>query len=560
MKKRMFTFRFILSLTAVVLCSAAQAQIAPRGWKTEQTAEGVTVYTPPNLKPGEVFSIAFYPEQPLDGKEIEDWLQLAIPQEPAQPGTLLKHGVDAKSANVAVGIGGFTAPDGAKLYAFYTALSVDRENVRVMRMMTLATAPLSERYKAETAQFGNVLAEMAKRDAIAAGRGIEIQRVTPAPRGMTPGGAIVEGIYTGSTIQINRGNEVYARYRLYLYANGEYRLLNSAGEQLEHGAKYTYDSRTGMIDIGRSSHNLYNDYGDGDLSFYGRDAEGKPYIHAEVDSDYNPKRTTLRYAGAVDRPAPEVERQAELAAEAEANRYKFTVAPGAGLKQSEIAGILLNQTGRSDGMGYSITSDIYLLLADGTVYNNLPVAPDEIDVPLSRRKEPEKWGRWRKQGNQIVAAWRDKPNEFTPLPGELAVPARKGDRMQSRFGSASSSGGAGFGFGSYSYWGVTFTPDGRFEKDSRGGSSSGNTGLEGQVAVNTAYDDSGTYVSATGNGVGFSSINEKKKGGDRSGTYTVDSYAITLKYDDGSVVRQPFFFGGDDRKSVWFEGALLRVD
>ena len=178
----------LLFAMVVVVPSSAPAQSAPAKWSTRQTPEGVVIHTPPDLKPGEVFSIAIYPEQPLDGKPIEQWLQLAIPTEPAQPGTLLTHGVDAKSANIAVGIGGFTSPDGAKLYALYTAFSADQENVRIMRVMTLATAPLFERYNAETVRFTGALAESAKRDAVAAGRGVDIQKVLPAPPGMKPGG------------------------------------------------------------------------------------------------------------------------------------------------------------------------------------------------------------------------------------------------------------------------------------------------------------------------------------------------------------------------------------
>jgi len=52
---------------------------------------------------------------------------------------------------------------------------------------------------------------------------------------------------------------------------------------------------------------------------------------------------------------------------------------------------------------------------------------------------------------------------------------------------------------SYALWGVTFTKDGRFRKDGRGGSSNGaflQSG--GQAAINTAYDDNCSYTSATG--------------------------------------------------------------
>lgn len=557
------TFRIILLLATFAICSASRAQVAPGGWKTEQTAEGVRIHTPRDLKPGEVFSVAIYPEQPLDGKSLEGWLRLAIPAEPSLPGALLTHGVEAKSANIAVGVGGFISPDGAKLMAFYTAFSADQETVRVMRVMTLATAPLFNRYNTEVAQITDTFAGSAKRDAVAAGRGLDIEKLPRTPPGMKLGGELVEGIYVGNQLDTNsrvgnKPDEVFRRFRLYLYAGGEYRMMSADGKELGTG-QFNYDSRTGKIEVGRTFE-LNNDRFDPDdeYSLYGRDTGGAPYIRASADWGLWRRETTLTYAGKVDRPSPEAEKQAMLAAEAEASRYKFTVAPGTGLKQSEIAGIVLNSTGQHVGFGFKPSADVYLLLTDGTVYNNLPVAPDEIDISLSRRKEPEKWGRWRKQGTQIVAAWRDKPNEFLPLPGNLVKPGGKGDRMRGRFGTGESA--TNIGFSSYRLWGVTFTPDGRFLKDERGGMGNSSMGTPiGQAAVNTMYDDEGSHTSVIGAAVVNANV-KKKVGGNRSGTYSVDGYVMTLTYDDGRVVRLPFFYGDDKRDTVWFEGAVLGLN
>ena len=147
---RRATRTFALVLVVIVWSQTAAAQEMPRGWSTQQTAEGVRIHTPPDLKPGEVYSVAFYAEQPLDGKPIEEWLRSAIPQEPAAPGTLLTHGVDAKNVNIAIGVAGFTTPEGAKRYALYTAFSPDQLSVYVVRIMTDPKAPLFNRYKAQT--------------------------------------------------------------------------------------------------------------------------------------------------------------------------------------------------------------------------------------------------------------------------------------------------------------------------------------------------------------------------------------------------------------------------
>jgi hypothetical protein len=92
------------------------------------------------------------------------------------------------------------------------------------------------------------------------------------------------------------------------------------------------------------------------------------------------------------------------------------------------------------GLSVSSTYDLYLLLTDGTVYNGLPVPLDEMDVSRSRRQEPEKWGRWKKQGAAYLTAWPDAPNQFKPLKGELVKPGVKGMKLSGRFGTGDSSG------------------------------------------------------------------------------------------------------------------------
>lgn len=148
--------------------------------------------------------------------------------------------------------------------------------------------------------------------------------------------------------------------------------------------------------------------------------------------------------------AEAVKREAALA---EARRYKHVLAPGKGVKPDQIAGIVHSPR----------TDDVYLLLRDGTIYHGLPVVPDQMDVALSRRREPRKWGRWRKQQGQYLASWSGAP--FKPLLGQLALASPPGLRLQGRWGTGSASGDFISG-SSYRLWGVTFTKGGRLKKTS----------------------------------------------------------------------------------------------
>ncbi|MDH3710942.1 MAG: hypothetical protein OER04_13695 [Cyclobacteriaceae bacterium] len=40
----------------------------------------------------------------------------------------------------------------------------------------------------------------------------------------------------------------------------------------------------------------------------------------------------------------------------------------------------------------------YVLLKDGTIYSRMDVSPSDLDVKLSKKTAPEKWGTWQKTG------------------------------------------------------------------------------------------------------------------------------------------------------------------
>ncbi|MBC8104915.1 MAG: hypothetical protein H7Z41_20260 [Cytophagales bacterium] len=427
------------TVCAAALVPAVYAQTAsvapPSGWTTEQSASGVTVYTPSDLKAGEVFKVAIFEPVPLAGKSLEEWLRAFAGPVGGKAGSLTAPlQVTSAQGKVIAGSGTYAGPSGAILGAMFFGISTDADRVYAMRVLSTTEGSLLKRYKVPLKTLQDGMSERAIRKTARAG-------TTPARR----------------------------------------------------------------------------------------------------------TRTATR----ASRPAAEVK------------RYPHVTAPGKGVPSGQIAGILHSTKIAFAGTAANAESEVYLLLKDGTLHKGLPVAPDQLDVASSRRAEPDAWGRWRwaKPGVSVQVALPGESGGFkTADSGILVKPGKSGQRLQGRFGTGSSSSYA-FGAGSFRLWGVTFTSDGRFLKDSRGGASGADAiPGTGQVSVNTTYDDNGSYTSASGSGVAVGAGKKRTQKGDRAGTYAINGYVLTLRYDNGQVARLPFFFLDNDLDNLWFEDALLGMD
>lgn len=552
--------KLIVSLAALLILLALPCfASAQAGWTTKVAGKTV-VMTPPDLAAGEFFQITIYPRTSMGGALITDYVDGAANRELPTLGTLTLAPKPAQASDhtVAVTDRRFRTPQGAVRVVVYMAIAADGENARIVRVQS--DQSLFARYEPQAAA---VMKEMRWQEDAAAkkgGRGVKTEELPPTPKGMTLGGKIMPGIYAGNCMDTYDGKIVNG-IRLYLYASGECRLCNETGEDYRSGPDaYSYDAVTGKLDVAYGQqYDLYNSVlgPDDAWCLYGHGSDGTPYLQADSDHGTGRMKTLLRYVGPPDRPSPKQLAAQKAAAEAEAKRYKYVTAPGRGVQAAQIAGILYSQTyilGQGDAK-----NEIYLLLKDGTIHDGLPVPPDELDVSLSRRREPEHWGRWRRQGIQYTVAWPDQPNHFEPLKGKAALPAKAGEQLAGRFGTGSTTGSMIMG-GSYHLWGVTFTPGARFLKDSSGGASSGSLGQTmNDFSVSTTYDDSGSTTSfSSPAAVGYAG--RKKPAGHRGGTYSLSGYTLTLRYDDGRVERVPFFFTDAKHDEIYLEGATLAFD
>ena len=207
--------------------------------------------------------------------------------------------------------------------------------------------------------------------------------------------------------------------------------------------------------------------------------------------------------------------------------------PGKGISMDDIDRVLYvaEFQNRMDGFGNGYTDrdeDIYVLLSDGTAYRHAWSFPfTDLDVAVSKTREPERWLTWSKGWTGKIALSRDgreidlsKARELAPLPAETRL-----DRSYYFLN-------VGMG-GVRRDRSLTFRPDGTVTH-ARGGFVAGNF--------------ANSYMIVTG-------------GGDDSATskYTFDDYALVLSNPQGDERRFFAVFANADMRApedVVVDGAI----
>lgn len=200
--------------------------------------------------------------------------------------------------------------------------------------------------------------------------------------------------------------------------------------------------------------------------------------------------------------------------------------PGEGLPASEIDGVYLKSAMRTGVGGMLLmTFEPFLLLKDGSYYDEPLHAPEVFAYRRSREREPQEWGKftWTKkdEGKLVWDASNDeeddREDEVSGI-GKL-IPGAKGQRLSGRLSHTSGAGNTAMGGNTsiISERAFTFTPAGRFQRDGfTGGSAGGDYGSGGPSVV-------------------FNSTKASMQG-----RYEVDGYSIVLTYDSGKVERLLF--------------------
>lgn len=110
----------------------------------------------------------------------------------------------------------------------------------------------------------------------------------------------------------------------------------------------------------------------------------------------------------------------------------YTVIPA---QDEEVEGIYMRTVTRYGLSGVYVKNAIYLLLKDGTIYKNLSVPLDELNVVASRQEETKHWGTWDKQGDVLNVTWSNgKSYEWKKW--FVTDPAQAGERLSGVFKSS----------------------------------------------------------------------------------------------------------------------------
>jgi len=545
----------VAALSFTAFPAVAQSVSVPNGW-AKKVGPGVVVLTPKDLEAGQVYIVAVYDAQDLNGKSGEEWLRDRIASDTSVPGDVGQISTASRKDSVISCTCSYSTKNDP-LAGICTAIERPNGRISLLRVIMSPNREFLTRYKTALNEISRDFASnnSSSEGGAAAGGGLMQQ-----PGGKR-GGPIVYGTYDVTYIY---SADSSSKFKLDLYANGEWRKYGANIE--ERSGTFKYKPATGALDVDVLG-NLYNSTYDDDTTFFFlTDRSGKPALYGENYYGVGTARTIGSYLGKAARPAPEAEKEAKERKEAEERRFKWVTAPGKGLKAGQIAGIIHDGRGEYQYSGYKFVEDVYLLLNDGTLYSNLRCAPSDLDLAASRKNEPNAWHRWKRQGGDVLVAWRDKPGAWKKLLGTFVTPASANEKLSGNFTTASAI--STVGSVSTFHRGVVFTPDGRFQTShSSMFSSSMSSNLATGTSVSAYADDDTAIVSGAPTvgailpgGATVTNIQKRKKKPANTGTYLVSGYTLILHYDDGTVTRMPFFFWDNKKTHIWFGDETLSVE
>lgn len=236
--------------------------------------------------------------------------------------------------------------------------------------------------------------------------------------------------------------------------------------------------------------------------------------------------------------------------------------PNKGVKPRAIKAIIYEFDSYLGGGGLlQLDHDIYVLFKDGWSYRNPTVPVSDLDMSLSKKHEPKKWQKWRKQGkNYEIERIRKNKRKWQKIVNPKILKAqKKGKKYKGAYRYTQASGSVWYG-ANVSRGAIEFKPDRRYEdwSSSQYGSGIGNSDVV-SIAAHQYCDKSGGKTTVSANSAGAyigSGGNKTDCADDKIGSYFVEGFTIEQKNRTGLVTRLPFYELSE--KSIMIGGQVYR--
>lgn len=385
-----FIKRCLVVVSIVLACSTAHAQSnsLPAGWlESKDTKKNAIEYSKQGDTSGSIVKI--YTAAPLKGRAADEWLRDKLTTSKAPKGVWLDDlSITRSNANIAVGHRSFKQQDGRQGRLDAVVQTFDDVFVRLGVSIYIPTNNNGSLKKESMAVLSGRMLQSAKQDLTEQKFGSRIEEAPRQVPGIKQGGVDIKpGLYVGTYKQKN--GKVYGTRSIILHVNGEYEFLHKKGR-----GKYVYSKGNGRFDM---EDEFYNSSYRAKLSIYGIDHQSNDYtIYAEREGGFGNVVSRLVWSSPPDRLPPSIREEQERLKKKEDRRYKYTTQPGQGIEESDIEAVLYTWELRSTGIGTNkFAVEPYLLMKDGRVLDNIPVAPFMLDEAKSRSREPDRWGWWK---------------------------------------------------------------------------------------------------------------------------------------------------------------------
>ena len=328
----------------------------------------------------------------------------------------------------------------------------------------------------------------------------------------------------------NRNKPVYknqfAMYISHKIDNNKVGIMRVIYDKPETFKKYQY----GLREVGKIMRSQGNDN----------------YLKQNMD---NYKKEKERLATIERKELEEVRRKKEQEEKAKKEKEQkksaiqkaIRTAPNKGLKPSQVEAVTYYMDYEPSVYGVDVYYENYLLLKDGWAYNSPTIPPADFNVVASKKLEPKRWSKWKKNGKMLEKY--KKGSRIKPAkPSQTLDAGLSFTKSWTLYGSAGGS--------STKY--LTLKKNGRFESSffSYKGGADGEGGI---VSVHSSKDKKGTR-SGSGSTRGSTKTETKEGALDMTGTYTLNGYTLELHHDSGKTSRLLFGFTHGNERWIYIDG------